>query len=488
MPDMQKIRNLVASNKFFYATLGFMVASCLLFAISINYKIPPDEYYHFRFIEFYASQPLLDGPFIANQGIDFFDLRDITRIPNYLYHYNFSLILRVLRMFTTDLFTQVLVLRVLTLGIAVGSLFVIRRILHQIRASQFVQNSVIFLISLTGMMVWVFASINYDVPAIFLYLLCVSVAVSILQGKGITTKRLALFALFAMLCVLTKVTFIPFLALLVLITAWLKRKDWHFSQNLNLKNFKHAALIVAILVVGGLFVERIGGNIIGYQQIEVSCDKVHTYEQCMQDDVFSRNETQKQAYAIQKAEGRGVTYQPYQFTQMWTTFMYERSHFYYGHEQMRANYGAKVFAVATGITMIGLAVIFRKRIATSPGERLLLLVTVSYAAVMYVFNLQTWLIYGQPYAYQGRYLFPVFPFLFYFCIKLLILSYHSLRGKSQQAFVGLVAVVVAFSIYTHLPILVFYRGTEAKWYTESTKNFHLEVQEVLRTLNIKFIR
>lgn len=483
--SVKNLRALISSNKFFYITLGVMVFSCLLFVFSIAYRIPPDEYYHFRFIEYYATQPVTNGPFISNQGVEHFDLRDITRIPNYLYHYGMSFPLRGLFLVTDSLLLQVMVLRLITLSIGVASLFVIRRILRQIKASPFAQNSVLLLISLTGMMVWMFSSINYDVPATLLYLACVSLALSILQGKGITTKRLALFSLFAMLCVLTKVTFIPFLALLGIITVFLKRKDLHFTQNLQLKNFQHVLLIIAVVVVGFLFMERIGGNVIKYRQIEVTCDKIHAYSDCMQDDVFNRNETQLKAYAQQKARGDGVTYQPYQFTQMWTTFMYERSHFYYGHEQMRANYGAKVLAVATAAGFIVLAAVFRKKIVVTKGEKLLFWVTLSYATTMYLFNLQTWLKFGQPYAFQGRYLFPVAPFLYYFCIKLLILTYKSLKASWRKAFLVVVASLLILSIYTHLPLLVFYRGTEAKWYTDSTRNFHLRIQSELRKLNIK---
>lgn len=477
-----RLKRIIASNKFFYILLGIIVASCLLFAVSITYKIPPDEYYHFRFIEYYANQPIQNGPFITNQGPDFFDLRDITRIPNYLYHYSMSFPLRGLRVLTDNIFTQVLVLRLMTLAIAIAGIFVVRRILRQVKASLFMQHCTLLLLSLTGMMLWIWSSVNYDVPATVLYLLCVSVSLSILQGKGITTKRLLLFALFGMLCVLTKVTFIPFLALLVLITVVLKRKDFHFTQNIRLNNFKHILLILAVLIVGFLFIERIGGNVVRYQQIEVSCDKVHAYEECMQDDVFSRNENQLKLYAQQKARGEGVTYQPYQFTQMWLAFLYERTHFYYGHEQMTANYGAKVLAVVTGTGLVGLAIAFRKRIAETPGEKLLLFTTASYVAVMYVFNLQTYLKYGQAYAFQGRYLFPITPFLYYFCIKLLILTYAALHGKLRTTFLAVVITVLALSIYIHVPLLVFYRGTEAKWYSEPTKSFNINVQKALEII------
>lgn len=482
---VQKLKAIVASPKFFYGLLAFIILSCVLFAVSITYKIPPDEYYHFRFIEFYANQPLRHGPFISNQGTEYFDLRDITRIPNYLYHYAMSFPLRGLRVVTDSLFEQVLALRLITLGIGVASIFVIRRILGQLKASPFMQNSVIFLFGLTGMQLWIMASINYDVPSILLYLVCVSVALSIVQGKGITSRRVLLFSLFAMLCVMTKVTFVPFLGLLVLFTVILKRKDLRFIQDLHVKNLKHAGLIVAFVLIGMLFVERIGMNVIRYHQIEVTCNKVHTYEQCMEDDVFSRNENQLRAYAAQKAAGQGVDYHPYQFTQMWLTFMYERSHFYYGHQQMTANYGAKVFAVITGLIMTVLALIFRRRIAETPGEKLLFLITASYAAVLYIFNLQTYLKYGQPYAFQGRYFFPVVAFLFYFVIKLLILTYRSLGKKPRQVFAAVVLCFVMLSIYTHLPLLVFYRGTEAKWYSDPTKDFNLTVQDGLRKINIK---
>ncbi len=481
----KRIRNVVASRGFFYFTLGASIVSCLLFIVSITYKIPPDEYYHFRFVEFYANQPINHGPIINNQGLDYFDLRDITRIPNYIYHYLLSFPLRGLRLVSNSIFAQVIVLRLINLALGVASLLMAKRIFRQIKASPFVQNSVLFLLGLTGMLLWIFSSINYDVPAILLYLWCVSVCLKSLATKDITTKHLAQFCLLAILCVMVKVTFLPFLALLVVCTLFLKRRDLHIKQNLNLKHWKHALLLISLVVMSLLFIERIGGNMIRYHQIEVSCDKVHAYEQCMQDDVFSRNENQLKAYAQQKAAGQGVDYHPYQFTQMWLAFMYERSHFYYGHEQMQANYGAKILAVATGAGFVVLAAVFRKRIAETEGEKLLFWITLTYAAVMYIFNLQTYLKYGQPYAFQGRYLFPVIPFLYYFCVKLLILAYRSLRGRWRYGLLAIISVVFLLSTYSHLPILVFYRGTEAKWYPEQTKHFNSEIQDGLRKINIK---
>jgi len=482
---VKRIRNTVSSKGFFYFTLGAIIVSCLLFIVSVTYKIPPDEYYHFRFVEFYAGQPIAHGPFINNQGLGYFDLRDITRIPNYLYHYLLSFPLRGLRLVTNSIFAQVIIMRLVNLTLGIASLFMVRRILRQIKASAFIQNSVLFLLGVTGMLLWIFSSINYDVPAILLYLWCVSVCLKILQSKGITTKQLAAFCLLGILCVMVKVTFLPFLALLVVCTLYLKRRDLRFRQDLSLRKWKHALLIAALVIMSLLFIERIGGNIIKYHQIEVTCDKVHTYEQCMQDDVFSRNEIQLRAYAQQKAAGQGVDYHPYQFTQMWLAFMYERSHFYYGHEQMQANYGAKILAVATGAGFIALVAVFRKRIAESPGEKLLFWITLTYAAVMYLFNLQTYLKFGQPYAFQGRYLFPVIPFLYYFCVKLLVLTYKALKGRFRQGFVALVGVVFLLSVYSHLPILVFYRGTEAKWYSNQVKSFNQGIQDGLRKINIK---
>lgn len=479
-----QLRDFIASKKFFYILMSFITLSCVFFAASITYQIPSDEFYHLEFTSFYADQPPIHSPFIANQGLDNFELRDITRTPSYLYHYILSFPFWVAREFTSSLFAQVFVLRILTVMIGIASLLVVRRILRQVGATAFVQNMMLGMLGLTGMLLWVFASINYDVPAIALYLLCVSAALSILQGKGVTTKRLVMFVTLAMLCALTKVTFIPFLAILVIATTILKRHDLRLVQNLTLKRWKHIALLILFLITSFLFIERIGGNIIRYHQIEVSCDKIHTYQQCMQDDVFSRNENQLKLYKTQEASGQGVSYQPYQFTQSWLRMMYERLHFYYGHQQMTAGPGAKAFAVIIGGIMVAMAVAFWRRIAETSGERLLLIITASYALVMYIFNLQTYLKFGQPYAFQGRYLLPVIPFFFYFCVKLCVLTHYRLRGRWRNTFVAGVIAVGLLSIYIHLPVLVFYRGTEPKWWPVPMQSFNLRVQDGLHHLNI----
>src|SRR5690606_26169337 len=161
------------------------------------------------------------------------------------------------------------ILRLITLAMGIASLFVIRRILRQLRSSPFVQNSVLFFLSLVGALLWVFSSVNYDVPALLLYWLAVSVAISMLGQKGISAKRIMYFAMLGMLCVLTKVTFLTFIGLLVIFTIILTQRNLGLKFDIQWSRVTNVALVAVLLVVGFLFIERIGGNIVQYRQVEV---------------------------------------------------------------------------------------------------------------------------------------------------------------------------------------------------------------------------
>lgn len=486
---IKTLKRALTSPKFLPVVILLFVLSSVVFAASINYKVPSDEYYHFRFTEFYANRSTDFSPFIQEQGLDFFDLADVQRVPDYLYHYQMSFILRILRIFLHTWFSQVFILRLINIGISVGSLWLIYKILKELGAKVIEINLVIMLMCGTGMFLWVASAAGYDPASMTLFLAVLLFGLRLHRGE-ISAKHTLSYVLLAMATILTKITFAPILLIITIVLlvrlnkkiiqkgAW---KDYDFKKP------GYILLTCALLLMGGLLVERIGKNVYKYHQINVSCDKVHTYDQCMKDDIFSRNQNQAKKYAAEKAAGYQKIYKPISFTKDWIKDMYERLYFYFGHQQMLANPGAQRTALVT-VAILGVILLFSGRALVSSKQELFIVgVVISYTAILYLFNVNTFLTLGERYAFQGRYLLPILPFVYYFVIKAVARLYKKLPKAAQVGYVGLLLALFIINVYMHLPILVFYRGTESKWYSDVGREPSLQIQRVLKKVGIKSV-
>lgn len=489
-PLLGTISRFLKSNSFFCLLVLFFAIMSVFFALSINYGIPSDERYHFRFIEFYANRPILDGPVIVDQGVNYFDLQDIQRIPSYLYHYVFGFVLSGLRLVSDSLFFQITALRFFNIIIGVFAIFQIKSLFRQLKATNLLTNLTICSLILTGMFSWTVASISYDPVAILMFVGLMRFCVDIIKN-GIRLKQLIALTTISMALVLTKVSLSPFIAVALLVAAVLALTNREnkplIENNLYFKKPINVLLTVAFILFSLLSVERLGLNIVRYGSIQPTCDKLHTTQQCLEDDVFSRNYIQKNIYAEQKMNGESVNISPISYTTNWVKSMYERLAFYYGHEQMRANTGAVVvFWVSASFVFVSWLVA-RKKIKLSKEEIFLALVLFGYIVILFMFNLRTLIRLGQPYALQGRYLLPILPILYYMVIKILLSASSTLEGGKRVLYGVTLTALVITNLYMHFPLLVFYRGTEAKWYTEQSSALHLTVQDGLKKINIKTI-
>lgn len=480
---------IIKSKKIIAVVVALFIAQGAFFSASINYKIPSDEQYHFRLTELFTNQSVFKGPVIVDQGNNYYDLGDVERTPNILYHYLASIVLRILRLFTTDIYIQIFLLRMFNVLFGVFILLMVEKILKQIQASIFIKNCVVILFALTGMFLWGSSAISYDPPAMLMFFALILTSLKIIKNR-LNTKSLLIFILLATTTLLLKASFAPFIILIFIWLVWEKRADIKskkISQTLRLERVSNILIIAGTVTMLLLAVERFGLNLTRFGSIKVQCDQLHSIQNCLQNDVYKRNYYQKRYYEGQKIIGKTVDYNLIDFSGSWVKDMYERIYFYYGHEQMRANNGAKTTALVSAIIVLCALCLNRKKLLESSEEKFLAYISLTYVLIMYLFNTRTYLTIGERYAFQGRYLLPILPFVYYFGVKAIVLTYSKINGVVRNIYVGLVVILILLNVYMHLPLLVFYRGTEAKWYSEQTKGFHLKVQERLRVFNIKTV-
>ncbi len=481
---LEKIKNALGGKNFFYGLIVFFVAQSMWYVFSVRYRIPPDERYHYQFINYYAHQPIANGPVITNQEQfpETFILSDIERTPSYLYHYLMSFPLRLVKKFISTEARQVVILRLINIGFIVVGFFVLYRILALIKLNRLQANLVIFMLTMTGMLTWLSAAINYDNLAFPLFFVSIYSLLKIIEKFRL--KYLTIFGIFAISTLLVKVTFAPilFIAFLIASTLSLQHKLPTYQQ-IKRDFIKNKTLLIVLsvllLVFSGLFIERIGTNVVRYGSITPACDAIHTQEQCLRNSGYTRGVKQKKIVQELKANNQKLDVMPGEFVSNWLGLMYDRIYFYLGHKQMQPTTPARLASLLMFIFFVILLGLKRNILLKTKQQKFLFLVTVTYIAILFMFNLTSYLRDWAKFGYQGRYLLPVLPFVYAFCILLFWNVYNSCSKYVKRALLLVFALLTTINLYQHAPPLVFLRGSDSTWFTSETIGFNKKLNSML---------
>lgn len=410
-----KVRRLLASRKFFVFVILLLVVQALWLVFSWHFPMLWDEEYHFGLIQFYAHHL---SPFISNQPTSVDALGEITRYPAWGYHWLMSFPYRLISVFTHDQTIQVIILRLINVGLFVGALVAFRAALIRLTRSRALAHFVLFVLVLFPLSSLLAAQINYDNLQFLLTGVIFYWAISFIQAKKFDAKLLLLIVGVGLLACIVKYTFLPlFAALVVYLAFFIIRRDGKKSLAVAKKSFKslglasRLALVVLVLVGLGLFVERYGVNLVKYHAVDPNCDKVLTVTRCQNYSPYARNYTYQQMPKPAKLDG------PLKFTYAdWLPRLY-RQYFSTGTRISYANYTIKDplpipywgFLIVLAIAVICLLLAARKLIKR-PEIQLLLLAIVLLVLALWYINYPGYLRNYQPVAVQGRYLLPVVPF------------------------------------------------------------------------------
>lgn len=462
---IQRIKNIIKSKKFLYFFIALFAAQALFFAAAINYKIPSDEEYHYTFINYYAQQPITSGPIIADQN-ELFNLGDIQRTPSYAFHYASSFYLRLVQAFTSNVETQVFMLRLVNIAFGVMALLLLVRLAKRIGIADVTTNLTIAWLSMTGMFIWVFAGISYDNLAIVLFFILL-LQLTAMQER-IRVKVLVFSILTGIALVLVKETYLP-----VAIIGFMLLFGYRIAKDGIIKNIKDIKtsfakvwaskqrvlfIFICLLTIlfAGLFTERYAVNYSRYKKFTPTCDQVHSVEECMQQGIYRRNTGTKMEFEQRKKEEVVKLDNLPVFSVKWLNYVYQRTYFYRGMQSSIVNPKASQVALVTSIFASILLLFGLLRIRSlTPAQLGIGIMALLYCLIVLLYNFNTYRFYGYAFAIQGRYLLPVLPFIYMAIIGSARLVYRKLRGGIQLGFIFLILFLVGNNIAVHSPIIIY---------------------------------
>lgn len=423
---LQQAADLLSRPSFIWVVIGLLGLQAAWIALSGVYPMAFDEEYHLGLIKLFADHL---SPFWNAQpaGADAFGA--VVRDPSYLYHYGMSFPYRLIRLFTNDLMTQVLLLRAMNIGLFAGGLYVYRRVLLKTGASMALVHGCLLIFVLIPVVPLLAAQINYD--NVFFLLVGVSLWLALRFSESLGSKQPADVAALLLLLVvgiagsLIKYAFLPILLALLLYAGFRLQRVYRSPRIIiahllagfaKLGMAAKIGLVISLLIAIGLAGERYGLNIIRYHTPVADCSQVLSEEQCSQYGPWKRDHTLE---LTKTNNGDG----PHIYMLRWLSGMWLR--LFFAVAGPGVNYQTRGPLTIPALAAIGFAgigtvlvlcsgrALFRKYNAAA--LRLLLVMVAVYIATLWLDGYEAYHRTGKPVAINGRYLLPVLPIVFVCC-------------------------------------------------------------------------
>jgi hypothetical protein len=421
-----KILHFLGSRTFFYSIVGVFALEAIWIALTGRYPGAFDENFHFGLIQLYARHWL---PFLDAQPPNAEIYGAVARDPSYLYHYLMSFPYRFIALFTHSQLVQIIILRLINVAFAVSSLFIYAKILRRSRLPSHTQNIIFVLFTAIPVLPLLSGQINYDN---MLLVLVAFIVLSVLRWNeallaGVLSGRLLLqILLLALVACLVKYAFLPILLAAALFMGWqlivhrqvvLSARHHLISRFFTaLHSGKVVVLLGLLLLVGGLFFQRFGINVIRYHTPVPDCAQVISLKECsayapwQRDYVFAQNNTAWKREHI-------VIY-----ANMWVHQMVRELYFtvygafFPGTSVVDYKTAEPLpFMIILGWTLLisGLVaiVLCLPKLWRNPEFRLFGLITIIYVGILFVQNYKMYVETAVPVAIHGRYLLPIVPLL-----------------------------------------------------------------------------
>lgn len=415
------IRQVLGSRKLFYVVIGLFVVQAVWLALTVQYPMAFDESYHFGIIQIYAHQWT---PFITSATQYASGYGDLTRYDSYMYHYLMSFPYRVIAGFIPQQEIQIIILRLLNVGLFVGGLLLFHRLLRRIHLSEALTNFALVVFILIPVVPVLAATINYDNLVFLLVPVVTGLALrcsqSLAQSKTIPARSLLLLLIFGFIATLAKYAFAPiFVAILLYLLIIFIRAPAKavvlssFTESFkSLRRSLQIGLIIGILLSGGLFVERYATNIIQYHSLAPDCGDVQDIASCIQYGPWGRN---YQLATNVKANNPAPDPPILLYSPVWLGDMVYRLYFAVNYDFVTYSPLPIPISVASIIGGLGFVLCFVFWRSILRIDRQLLLfgaIIVLYVGGLFFVNFTEYLRYRTVVAVNGRYLIVVLPLLF----------------------------------------------------------------------------
>ncbi|HRF28123.1 MAG TPA: hypothetical protein PL051_00570 [Candidatus Saccharibacteria bacterium] len=313
---LNRLRDVMDSKRVTWIVITLLVIQALWIAFSFRFPMIYDETAHVNLIQTYSSQI---SPYTEDAPANM-------TVQVSLYHYLLSFVYRTVQLGTENLAVQILLLRVINIAFFAIGLILAAKLMRKIQIRYVHINIGLLLFVLLPVTSLVAATINYDnllFPLTMLYLL---LAIDLLQSKKpLNWHNVFLLISVGCLTALVKYTFLPIFAasiLAIIVYLLLARRTYivkglkNFSAQLTLLlRGKSIALMLALVLIVGLFMITYARNVLVYGSVKPSCVQLHTTEECLNNGIVKRNR-EAEATASKRPVGDIVD-----FTKIWTRNM-----------------------------------------------------------------------------------------------------------------------------------------------------------------------
>lgn len=470
------INTALSSSKFFPIVVGLLIVQAVWIAVSARYPLAFDENFHFGIIQLFSQQW---GPFFTSTPPDSGAFGALTRDPSYLYHYLMSFPYRLIATLIHNESLQIISLRFINIAFFAAGLVAFRHLLSRLSIPRRLINFSLLMLILIPAVPFLAAHINYDNLLFLLIPVSLSLALSCSQrlrtGASFPILHFLLLIITLMLTSLVKYVFLPIAAAIVvyLLIVMVRQLGWRQILPSVVRSFRglkwpiQLALLVGVIVSGGLFIERYGVNIIQYRDIAPDCAKTETFEHCSQYGPWIRNYNYTQDMQLSL---RSADLNFFYFSGLWVFDLLYRLFFAISYDYSNKPPLILPFSVALVVTVAGIVSMAMGGWAIIRRYRSLLLplgATLLYGATLFYKNYQDYLTYGERVAINGRYFIPLLPIIFVFVG---LTMHHMLQrlkhfGPKSQAI--LAAILLALMLQGG-GLLTFIVLSESNWYWQDS--------------------
>lgn len=422
-----KIKNILSSNKFFYAIIILAILQGVWYAFMYQ-PIIYDEGFHIKAVYFYTEHI---NPFDTTpQDIKWDFLGDMSRNVSYVFYYLMAIPLRFVQFFTSNYMTQVIVLRLIMVGFFVSSLAIFRKAFILASFSRLASNIALLFTILLPYIAPFSGVVNYDNVILFLFSLGVYQSLKIINLNKIRFTDFALLIIITFSAMLTKfntalVLFAPILLYILYFS--LKRYEKNI-KTLLYESFKNSnrllkySLITIMLIQVVLIIERPVANYVIYHTQAPKCETILTKDRCMANYTYKRD--------VKFKELKPDSFMPIDiwsyFSTWWLTDMMKTSISMPGKPSMPI---VKIIYYTLGISGIVLILINLKDLLRSKNVKMLIISCMTFSAILFLENYRAYVSLGQPVAMSGRYLLPYIPIFGVIAIK----SYADIISYKMKA-------------------------------------------------------
>lgn len=419
---VNKISSILSSRRFFIFIIAFFLFEGIWIAVSATYPQAFDESFHFGLIQTYSHYWL---PFLSQQPSHANAYGAVARDPSYLYHYLMSFPYRIIALFVHYQAAQIIILRIINVGLFAAGLILFRKVLLRTGISSALTNISLLLVTLIPVAPQLAGQINYDnmlIPLVAWVCLLTFKLTDEVRQKKPTVKTIVTLATVCLFSSLVKYEFLPIFAgtLVYLVLLMYQHYHWNFREvsHTLVRDFKQQSrhmkyLLIAMLVIStGFFMQRDGLNIIKYHTIAPDCSVVLNVQDCSAYSVWEHDYTSHNAVVSAQAT---ASRNPITYTWQWMYWLWYR--LFFGINGVNSGYTnypplplpSAAFAL---VVIFGLiyAVKLRKKIFS--GNNYILFISIITGLYLLALLVEGYMKYEYTDVLElmnGRYLLPIIP-------------------------------------------------------------------------------